>query len=106
MNPVVIIEVLSDSTRNYDQGEKFSFYRSLESLQEYVLVDQDKSVVMVLLPKPVGCPTDSAPKRCVIVSHHTAPHQQTLELPALTCLFFPLSFGIFSSFLMVTVAVK
>ncbi|AFZ43379.1 protein of unknown function DUF820 [Halothece sp. PCC 7418] len=47
MNPVVIIEVLSDSTRNYDQGEKFSFYRSLESLQEYMLVDQDKSVVMV-----------------------------------------------------------
>lgn len=46
-NPAVIIEVLSDSTRNYDQGEKFSFYRSLESLQEYVLVDQDKSVVMV-----------------------------------------------------------
>ena len=47
MNPVVIIDVLSDSTRNYDQGEKFRFYRSLESLQEYVLVDQDKSVVMV-----------------------------------------------------------
>jgi len=47
MKPVVIIEVLSDSTRNYDQGEKFSFYRNLESLQEYVLVDQDKSVVMV-----------------------------------------------------------
>lgn len=47
MNPVVIVEVLSSSTRNYDQGEKFSFYRTLESLREYVLVDQDKSVVMV-----------------------------------------------------------
>lgn len=46
-NPVVIIEVLSNSTRNYDQGEKFSFYRTLDSLREYVLVDQDKSVVMV-----------------------------------------------------------
>ncbi|NBD32681.1 MAG: Uma2 family endonuclease [Cyanobacteria bacterium] len=46
-NPVVIIEVLSDSTRNYDQGEKFSFDRTFKTLQEYVLVDPDKSVVMV-----------------------------------------------------------
>ena len=46
-NPVVIIEVLSNSTRNYDQGEKFSFYRTLDSLQEYVLVDQNQSLVMV-----------------------------------------------------------
>lgn len=46
-NSVVIVEVLSNSTRNYDQGEKFSFYRTLESLEDYVLVDQDKSVVMV-----------------------------------------------------------
>jgi Uma2 family endonuclease len=39
-NPSVIIEVLSDSTKNYDRGEKFRFYRSLESLQEYILIDQ------------------------------------------------------------------
>jgi Uma2 family endonuclease len=46
-NPVVIIEVLSDSTRDYDQGRKFRFYRSLETLREYVLVDQDRYAVMV-----------------------------------------------------------
>lgn len=46
-NPVVIIEVLSESTRDYDQGRKFGFYRSLEMLQEYVLVDQEKCSVMV-----------------------------------------------------------
>ena len=39
-NPSVIIEVLSDSTKNYDRGKKFRFYRSLESLQEYILIDQ------------------------------------------------------------------
>ncbi len=39
-NPVVIVEVLSDSTKNYDRGEKFKFYRSLPSLQEYILIDQ------------------------------------------------------------------
>ncbi|NBD16967.1 MAG: Uma2 family endonuclease [Cyanobacteria bacterium] len=46
-NPVVIIEVLSESTRDYDQGRKFGFYRSLEMLQDYVLVDQEQCSVMV-----------------------------------------------------------
>lgn len=39
-NPIVIIEVLSESTKNYDRGEKFVFYRSIPSFQEYVLIDQ------------------------------------------------------------------
>lgn len=38
-SPSVIIEVLSDSTAEYDRGDKFATYRRLESLQEYVLVD-------------------------------------------------------------------
>ncbi len=46
-NPVVIFEVLSDSTRDYDQGRKFNFYRTLETLQEYVLVDQETTAVMI-----------------------------------------------------------
>jgi Uma2 family endonuclease len=41
-NPVLIIEVLSDSTKNYDRGEKFEFYRSIPSLKNYILVDQYK----------------------------------------------------------------
>lgn len=39
-NPIVIVEVLSDSTKNYDRGEKFRFYRSIQTLQEYILIDQ------------------------------------------------------------------
>lgn len=39
-NPLVIIEVLSESTKNYDRGEKFVFYRSIPSFQEYILIDQ------------------------------------------------------------------
>jgi Uma2 family endonuclease len=38
-NPTVIIEILSASTRNYDQGEKFNLYREIESLKEYILID-------------------------------------------------------------------
>ncbi len=46
-NPIAIIEVLSDSTRDYDQGRKFGFYRSVESLQEYGLVEPQKTLVML-----------------------------------------------------------
>ncbi|MEZ4709686.1 MAG: Uma2 family endonuclease [Caldilineaceae bacterium] len=38
VNPAVIVEVLSDSTANYDRGEKFQHYRTIETLQEYVMV--------------------------------------------------------------------
>lgn len=41
LNPIVIIEVLSKSTENYDRGRKFKLYRSLDSLQEYVLIAQN-----------------------------------------------------------------
>jgi Uma2 family endonuclease len=41
LNPVVIIEVLSPTTRNYDQGEKFRLYRSIPSLREYLLIDSE-----------------------------------------------------------------
>jgi Uma2 family endonuclease len=41
-NPTVIIELLSQSTRNYDKIEKFSLYRDIESLKEYFLVDTQK----------------------------------------------------------------
>lgn len=39
--PVLVIEVLSDSTQAYDRGLKFAAYRQISSLQEYVLVDPD-----------------------------------------------------------------
>jgi Uma2 family endonuclease len=43
LNPTVIIEVLSESTERYDRGEKFAHYRRLPSLQEYVLVAQERA---------------------------------------------------------------
>lgn len=39
--PTLIVEVLSPSTAAYDRGGKFSAYRQLASLQEYVLIDTD-----------------------------------------------------------------
>ena len=40
LNPVVIIEILSNSTESYDRGLKFQHYRLIESLQEYILISQ------------------------------------------------------------------
>jgi Uma2 family endonuclease len=40
LNPTLIVEVLSRSTESYDRGTKFQNYRSLDSLMEYVLIDQ------------------------------------------------------------------
>ncbi|WP_347278068.1 Uma2 family endonuclease [Alkalinema sp. FACHB-956] len=39
-NPVMIAEVLSKSTKNYDRDEKFAAYRTIPTFQEYLLVDQ------------------------------------------------------------------
>ena len=44
-NPVLIVEVLSESTRDYDMTFKFELYRSLPSLEHYLLVDSDKTFV-------------------------------------------------------------
>jgi len=42
LNPVLLIEVLSESTEARDRGIKFETYRQLDSLQEYVLLAQDQ----------------------------------------------------------------
>jgi Uma2 family endonuclease len=39
--PTVVVEVLSDSTRNYDRGEKFDLYRSIPTLRHYLLIEQN-----------------------------------------------------------------
>lgn len=40
LNPTLVIEVLSKNTTDYDHGKKFQKYRSLDSLKEYMLVNQ------------------------------------------------------------------
>jgi Uma2 family endonuclease len=42
LNPIAIIEVLSESTRDYDRGQKFQHYRALPSLVDYLIVGQDE----------------------------------------------------------------
>src|SRR4028119_383435 len=42
LNPQVIIEVLSKSTKGYDREGKFDAYRSIDNIQEYLLIDQTR----------------------------------------------------------------
>lgn len=47
LNPTVVVEVLSDSTEEYDRGEKFAHYMKVPSLKEYVLISQDRARIEV-----------------------------------------------------------
>ncbi len=46
-NPVLVVEVLSDSTEAYDRGEKFLHYQTIPSLTDYLLVSQDEARVQL-----------------------------------------------------------
>ncbi|ACB52420.1 unknown [Crocosphaera subtropica ATCC 51142] len=45
-NPILIAEVLSKSTQNYDQGDKFTYYRSIPEIEEYILIAQEQYHIM------------------------------------------------------------
>ena len=75
VNPTLIIEVLSDSTRDYDLGRKFQHYQTLPSLQEYLTVEQDRMRVdhRVRLPENQW-----------LLTEFSGP-EQVLELKSISC---------------------
>ncbi|MDT4896245.1 MAG: hypothetical protein QOH25_1322 [Acidobacteriota bacterium] len=75
LNPTVIIEVLSESTELYDRGKKFGFYRTLESLAEYLLVAQDERRIEQYVKQP---------DERWLLSDHRAP-EGTVELTSISC---------------------
>jgi Uma2 family endonuclease len=54
LNPMVIVEILSDSREAYDRGKKFALYRKLPSLREYLLVDQHQPLVEMFIRQENG----------------------------------------------------
>lgn len=54
LNPVLVVEVLSESTEAFDRGKKFSSYQQIESLREYLLVAQDEFAVEHYLRQEEG----------------------------------------------------
>jgi Uma2 family endonuclease len=52
--PILVVEVLSPSTAAFDRGAKFAWYRQLQSLQEYVLIDTERIAVDVFRRDTAG----------------------------------------------------
>jgi Uma2 family endonuclease len=75
LNPTALIEVLSESTERYDRGRKFGFYRTIESLSEYVLVAQDELRVEQYAKQPDG--------RWLLTDHRSP--EDVVELASVEC---------------------
>jgi Uma2 family endonuclease len=58
-NPVVLVEVTSDSSEAYDRGEKFEHYKRIHSLREFVVVSHRESCVEVFRREDTGTWTRS-----------------------------------------------
>ncbi len=75
LNPTLIIEVLSPSTEQYDKSIKFDLYRSIESVQEYVLIAQDRPHITHYIRQP---------NQTWLFSEQNA-LTGSLELPSINC---------------------
>jgi Uma2 family endonuclease len=75
LNPTLIIEVLSESTELYDRGKKFGFYRTIESLAEYLLIAQDERQIEQFVRQ--------SDERWLL-SEHRSP-EATVELASIQC---------------------
>jgi Uma2 family endonuclease len=53
-HPKLIVEILSESTADYDRGEKFAIYRKIPELEEYVLIDPDLQSIDIFRRGPSG----------------------------------------------------
>lgn len=79
INPRVLIEVLSESTEGYDRGTKFGHYRQLASVQEYVLVAQDRLCVERFTRQPAAGSDSPAADRWVLTAVTGAGESVELE---------------------------
>ncbi len=75
INPLVIIEVLSTSTAEYDRTDKFELYKALDTLQNYLLVDQHRAYIQCFW-RVAG-----EPRRWTVETYRHL--NESLKLPAL-----------------------
>lgn len=53
-NPILLVEVLSESTKDYDKNDKFFAYQTIDRFKEYLLISQNKPVVQQYIRQPDG----------------------------------------------------
>ena len=69
LTPTVVIEVLSESTKDYDRGGKWKHYRQIKSLRHYLLVSQDAKEVEMYTRNDDGSwrLTDHQPPEVILI---------------------------------------
>jgi Uma2 family endonuclease len=75
LNPTLLVEVLSESTERYDRGKKFGLYRTIESLNEYLLVTQDEYKIEQFVKQPDG--------RWLLADYRSL--EEVIELTSIQC---------------------
>lgn len=75
LTPALIIEVLSESTKDYDRGGKFELYRTIDSFVEYLLIAQDRPHVEHHVRQPDGS----------WLLHETNNLEDTIHLKSVRC---------------------
>jgi Uma2 family endonuclease len=75
LNPALIIEVLSESTKDYDRGGKFELYRTIDSFVEYLLIAQDRPHLEHHVRQPDGS----------WILHETNNLEDTIHLKSVQC---------------------
>ncbi len=75
LNPGLIIEVLSESTKDYDRGGKFELYRTIDSFVEYLLIAQDRPHVEHHTRQPDGS----------WILHETNNLENTIQFKSVPC---------------------
>jgi Uma2 family endonuclease len=75
LNPNLVVEVLSPSTEAYDRGRKFEHYRTIESLNEYLMISPDRIQVDLYSRQSDG--------RWLLTSASNS--QDTLDLQSVGC---------------------
>lgn len=73
-SPTLVVEVLSPSTQSYDRGLKFTLYRNIDSLKEYLLVDPDTREVQLFRRGADG-----------LFTLHDLTGRERIELASLDC---------------------
>jgi Uma2 family endonuclease len=75
LNPILLIEALSESTASFDRGKKFQAYQLIESLQEYILISQDTHLIEQYVRQTKGSWTYTA----------TVGLESFVTLPSIAC---------------------
>jgi len=76
LNPTLVVEVLSPSTESFDRGRKFAYYRTIDSLQDYLMVSSERISAELYTRQPDG--------RWVLTAADQP--RDSIEIPSIGCI--------------------